>query len=84
MLAFNALHKSITKFWEIEEIQNRKVLSEEEFEIEEHFRKTTNRYPETGRYYPETGGTPVLYIRTEIREESRIKMRIRGEHARIY
>ena len=28
MLAFNALHKSISKFWEIEEIQNRKFFSE--------------------------------------------------------
>ena len=41
ILAFNSLHRSITKFWEIEEIQNQKVFSEEEFRVEQHFR---NKY----------------------------------------
>ena len=50
MLAFNALHKSISKFWEFEEIENRKFFSEEEYKVEQHFVKTTERDPETGHY----------------------------------
>ncbi|XP_063981076.1 uncharacterized protein LOC135164549 [Diachasmimorpha longicaudata] len=50
MLSFNALHKSLTKFWEIEEVQNQKFLSEEEHEVEPHFQETTTRDPVTGRY----------------------------------
>ncbi|XP_063989072.1 uncharacterized protein LOC135168624 [Diachasmimorpha longicaudata] len=34
MLSFNALHKSLIKFWEIEEVQNQKFLSEEEHQVE--------------------------------------------------
>ncbi|XP_057337763.1 uncharacterized protein LOC130675883 [Microplitis mediator] len=50
MIALNSLHKTISKFWEIEEIEKQTFLSEEEFQVEEHFKQTTKRDPVTGRY----------------------------------
>lgn len=47
MLALNSLHKRITKIWEIE---NRTILSEEDFQVEEHFKQTTLRALATKRY----------------------------------
>ena len=50
MFVQDNLHKFMTKFWEIEEIGEKKFLSEEEFQAEEHFKNNTTRDPHTGRY----------------------------------
>ena len=50
MFVQDHLHKFMTKFWEIQEIGEKKFLSEEEFQAEEHFKTNTTRDPHTGRY----------------------------------
>jgi hypothetical protein len=50
MLSFNALQKSINKFYDIEEIQEQKFLSDEEFKVEQYFKQNTVGDSETGRY----------------------------------
>lgn len=44
------MESQLTKFWEIEEPSDRKFLSLEETECEEHFKWHTCRDSETGRY----------------------------------
>jgi hypothetical protein len=38
MFSFNNLHKFISKFLEIEEIHEQNFLSDEEYEVEQHFK----------------------------------------------
>lgn len=33
------MHKNITKFWEVEEVETETFLSAEQFQIEEHFKQ---------------------------------------------
>ncbi|XP_043471057.1 uncharacterized protein LOC122504184 [Leptopilina heterotoma] len=50
MLTLGTLNKNICQFWELEEIKDKTFLSEEQFEVEEHFKRTTQRDPQTGNY----------------------------------
>lgn len=49
-LSLDTLHKSVNRFWELEEIAEKRLVSEEEFLVEEHYKQTTRRDKHTGRY----------------------------------
>lgn len=50
LLSIDSLHTKISKFWEIEELHDKRFLSEEEFQVETFYSETTRRNPLSGKY----------------------------------
>jgi hypothetical protein len=48
MLSLRTLQTSMNRFWELEEFPNATFHSEEEFKVENHFKESTTRDPNTG------------------------------------
>lgn len=50
IIIYLSIDKGMCRFWEVEEGPTQKFLSEEELKVEEHFKRTTTRDPNTKEY----------------------------------